>query len=102
MEVNRLIECARYDCDVQFTAATHNQKYCSAECCRVATNRRIMEKYYDRRDQRLGKVRYCSKCKTTKLSRYNDGKVCSGCEAQQNANANKTIADMLMSVSWAV
>lgn len=94
-----MITCARKDCDIQFTAATHNQKYCCAECCRVATNQRIMEKYYDRRDQRQGKARYCAQC-DSKLSRYNDNKVCSSCELKQNVNANRSVADMLMSVSW--
>jgi len=96
-----MIKCARKDCEVDFQPATHNQKYCSAECCRVATNRRIMEKYYDRRDQRQGKARYCSKC-SGKLSRYNDGNVCSSCEAQHSVRANRSVADMLATVNWAV
>lgn len=95
-----MIICARTDCEVNFERNTHNMKYCSAECCRVATNRRIMEKYYDKRDQRQGKIRFCTSCTTTKLSRYNDGKICSGCENQQNVSSNKSVADMLSSISW--
>lgn len=92
--------CANNGCDIEFEASTHNQKYHDAECCRVATNRRIMEKYYDRRAQRQGKIRYCTSCETTKLSRYNDGKICSSCETQQTVSANKSVADMLLSISW--
>lgn len=95
-----MIICAREDCVTSFDKGTHNQKYCSAECCRVSTNRRIMEKYYDKRDQRQGKTRYCVSCTTTKLSRYNDGKICSGCEIQQNVSVNKSVVDMLSSISW--
>jgi hypothetical protein len=95
-----LITCARQDCEIQFIAATHNQKYCSPECCRIATNRRIMEKYYDKRDQKNGKVRYCSTGCGTKLSRYNDSKICSGCDIKQHVSANRTVADMLLAVNW--
>ena len=38
--------CANKECAINFDAKTHNQKYCSDECCRIATNKRIMEKYY--------------------------------------------------------
>ena len=41
--------CANKDCAIDFDARTHNQKYCSDECCRLATNKRIMEKYYERK-----------------------------------------------------
>jgi hypothetical protein len=34
------------ECKNDFEFKTHNQKYCSQQCCRVATNKRIMEKYY--------------------------------------------------------
>lgn len=95
-----MIKCARAGCEETFFAATHNQKFHNAECCRISTNQRIMEKYYDRRDQRLGKPRYCSDCTTTKLSRYNDDKICSGCKIKNNVLANKTVTEMLLSVSW--
>ena len=70
--------CANKECAKSFDAKTHNQKYCSDECCRVATNRRIMEKYYERKAIRNGALRIC-KC-GNKLSRYNAGNVCSICE----------------------
>ena len=41
--------CANTECAKEFDSKTHNQKYCSDECCRVATNRRIMEKYYEKK-----------------------------------------------------
>lgn len=65
-------------CDEPFDRKTHNQRYCSAECCRLATNERIMERYYERRDNRRGRERVCGRtgCET-KLSRYNDDDYCS-------------------------
>ncbi len=65
-------------CNVSFEKKTHNQKYCDAECCRKATNERIMERYYERRDNRSGvNVRTCqnSEC-GMRLSRYNEEKYC--------------------------
>jgi len=70
--------CANKECAKEFNAKTHNQKYCSDECCRVATNRRIMEKYYEKKAIRKGAKRVCSKCKT-RLSRYNESNICAGC-----------------------
>jgi hypothetical protein len=74
----RLNHCANSSCKKVFERKTHNQKYCSPECCREATNRRIMERYYEKKDNRRGSVRVCAKsgCDTT-LSRYNDSDVCS-------------------------
>jgi hypothetical protein len=65
-------------CNKDFVKKTHNQKYCDAECCRKATNERIMERYYEKRDNRRGRERYChdSKCQI-KLSRYNEENFCS-------------------------
>lgn len=93
---NEPFECSRTDCNVVIThRKTFNQKYCSDECCRIQTNRRIMEKYYAKKDQRQGKTRYCIKCNETKLSRYNDGKVCSSCEMQSELDINKSVREML-------
>jgi uncharacterized protein (UPF0371 family) len=64
-------------CNDSFERKTHNQKYCDEECCRKATNERIMRRYYEKRDNRKGKERMCShKDCTTRLSRYNEETVC--------------------------
>jgi hypothetical protein len=43
-EVPKVMICANKECAKDFEPKTHNQKYCTDECCRIATNRRIMEK----------------------------------------------------------
>lgn len=93
------VVCANDGCEIEFVKATHNQKYHSDECCRLATNRRIMEKYYARRDQRQGKTRYCKACNVTKLSRYNDSLVCGSCQHQAELTANNSVLSMLMNAS---
>ena len=74
--------CANKECSKDFEAKTHNQKYCSDECCRIATNRRIMEKYYEKKAIRNGAYRAC-KC-GNRLSRYNSGTLCSLCEKNKS------------------
>jgi hypothetical protein len=96
-----LLICANEGCDIKFEPKTHNMKYHSNECCRVATNRRIMEKYYGNRDRKQGKIRFCTTCKMTKLSRYNETSVCSSCKEKTETLANRSVLDMLRAVSLA-
>lgn len=70
--------CLSKDCKKEFEAKTHNQKYCSDDCCRVATNKRIMEKYYEKKAIKNGSIRLCKKCSSS-LSRYNKENICSLC-----------------------
>ena len=83
--------CAREDCENEFTQKTHNQRYCSNECCRIATNKRMKEKYYAKRDQRNGVKRLCTVCSITVLSRYNDTMVCGACAARLNTERKKSV-----------
>lgn len=93
--------CAREGCDVVADRKTHNQKYCTDECCRLATNKRIMEKYYERQAQRKGTARYCKRCDITKLSRYNDSSICNGCKSEGQVAANNSVIAMLTNASLA-
>jgi hypothetical protein len=77
--------CANPKCMMGFEPARHNQKYCSKECCKVVTNSKIMEQYYEEKDRKSGKPRTCKVCKSSKLSRYNAGNTCSSCVARQDA-----------------
>lgn len=86
--------CAYDECNQEFVKATHNQKYCSDECCRLATNKRTMQRYYERRAIKLGSLRHCEICKT-RLSRYNYTSVCVSCEKSDKEKQRKDILDML-------
>lgn len=94
-----LEECANEGCSERFEKKTHNQIYHSDECCRQATNRRIMEKYYANRDRKQGKTRLCKQCKATKLSRYNESDTCSACAAKIEENKNNSVLDMIFNSS---
>jgi hypothetical protein len=90
------MNCARLECSIYFEPKTHNQKYCSDECCRIATNKRIMEKYYEKKAVRSGAVRICKNKKCDKqLSRYNYDDTCSTCEINIKKDAKQKLMDMI-------
>jgi hypothetical protein len=90
--------CSNSECAKDFEAKTHNQKYCSDECCRVATNKRIMEKYYEKKAIKNGALRKCKKC-SIKLSRYNQNNICSSCEKNINLKNKNNLLGMLDEIS---
>lgn len=90
--------CANTDCAKEFDAKTHNQKYCCDECCRIATNKKIMEKYYEKKAIRSGAKRECKSCKS-RLSRYNQSNICSKCEKNSAIKNRSTLLRMLDDIS---
>jgi hypothetical protein len=88
--------CANVDClnDKNFEPKTHNQKYCCDECCRVATNKKIMEKYYEKKAIRSGQKRHCKKCNSS-LSRYNTSTVCAKCDKSISTSDKEKVLRML-------
>jgi hypothetical protein len=86
--------CGNKDCAIEFEPKTHNQKYHNDECCRIATNKKIMEKYYEKKAIRSGAIRECRYCKA-RLSRYNQSTVCSKCEKNNVSRHRNTIKRMI-------
>jgi len=86
--------CSNIECAKDFEPKTHNQKYCNEQCCRVATNRKIMEKYYENKAIKNGAKRSCKRCKI-KLSRYNQLSVCSTCEKNITDESKKALWSIL-------
>ena len=84
-EVETIKHCANSDCNRLFAPTRHNQKYCSKECCKVVTNAKIMQQYYEKKDRKSGKKRICDSCNVTELSRYNESTTCQSCVLQQRA-----------------
>lgn len=79
--------CAFDECGLTFQARTHNQKYCSTECCRLATNKRLMVNYYEGKERRRGRIRQCTEC-GARLSQYNKGKKCQSHDNEKNNRAD--------------
>lgn len=95
-----MIVCARPGCGVMAEKKTHNQKYCSSDCCRVETNRKIMEKYHHKAAIRRGEKRVCSTCRTTVLSKYNELNECAGCISLAKNSGRQSINELLSLVNW--
>lgn len=99
MVIGLPVNCAREECGKEFIKVTHNQKYCTNECCRIETNRKIMQQYHERAAIRRGKKRLCRNCETS-LSRYNNNDVCGSCEtAKRNENLGEA-QRLIAAVSW--
>lgn len=88
--------CAYSECANEAEKRTHNMKYCCDECCRLATNKRIMEKYYERKARLKGLPRTCinSTCGTI-LSRYNPSKFCSSCIRREEDERRAVLLEMM-------
>jgi len=87
-------KCA--ECQKDFEFKTHNQKYCSNQCCRVATNKRIMEKYYEKRRRLSGEERLCG-CGAP-LSKYNASSICIVCERKEVKNRTVTTKESIENI----
>jgi hypothetical protein len=92
--------CAYDQCDNEFTPKTHNQKYCSDECCRIATNQKLKDAYYEKKERLAGKKRTCKgKNCNTLLSRYQEDNICSLCKAKEETKKRQDLLDMVRRVS---
>jgi hypothetical protein len=92
--------CAWKECQNDFEPKTHNQIYCSDECCRSATNYKIMQKYYANKARRNGQYKTCSQCHQDTLSRFTDDTVCSMCRSKSNADKIDRIKKRMGNVQW--
>lgn len=90
--------CANSLCSISFNPTRHNQKYCSKECCKIVTNAKIMQQYYEKKDRKSGKKRLCTSCKTTTLSRYNEGNVCQSCVLCERASNRMALLQLVGAV----
>lgn len=80
-------------CGTEFQTKKKNQKYCDPVCCRGATNKRIMQRYYENKARLAGLVRICN-CGNV-LSRYNPSTMCNVCESNARGENDKKIEEML-------
>jgi len=92
--------CSNDGCNNEFEPKTHNQKYCSDECCRIATNEKLREAYYEKKARLAGKVRICKTpgCKV-ELSMYNEGKICDKCKSSVKEKERLSLVEMITSVT---
>lgn len=75
--------CANDECKKIFTPKTYNGVYCSSECRKIVTNKKLLEKYYSDKSNRTKKRTCVTKGCTTILSRYNKEKICERCKRER-------------------
>lgn len=85
------------ECGNPFPFKTHNQKYCSKECCRIATNKKIMAKYYLKKQRLAGGLRLCFGCEN-QLSRYNSENFCTKCQLEEKKKKSGIVIGDIESV----
>lgn len=94
------MKCAYEECGKEFDPKTHNQKYCSDECCRIATNEKLKEAYYEKKARLAGKKRICkSKDCNVVLSRYNSESICDKCLGAKKREERQIVLEILKNVS---
>ena len=75
--------CVNPDCKKPFMPRVYNAIYCSAECRKIITNQKVLQRYYDKK-ARLSSRRICETggCDTI-LSRYNEEDICERCKRER-------------------
>ena len=75
--------CINEECSRVFLPKTYNGVYCSVECRKLVTNKKLLEKYYTAKSNRT-KKRICNtKNCSTVLSIYNKEKICERCKTER-------------------
>lgn len=89
-------ECAREGCDIIFVPKAHNGIYHSVECRQIATNAKVLARYYESKDKKKAATKRTCKTKTCKtvLSQYNKDDICESCK-------NKKLKSRLKKWGWA-
>lgn len=80
---DRKIVCKNSECGKIFAPKTYNSIYCSPECRKKVTNKKLLEKYHSNK-KLFSKKRICrtNNCSTI-LSRYNKENICERCKEER-------------------
>lgn len=85
------------NCGMGFESNKKNQKYCTPACCRLATNKKIMTKYYENKRRLGGEKRFCE-CGQL-LSRYNENDSCFPCTEKNKQLDKGNILEVIRNVA---
>lgn len=77
------VKCNNEECSNTFVPKTYNAIFCSSDCRRVVTNKKLLEKYYESKSKKNSKrVCHTENCDTV-LSRYNKEDICERCKTER-------------------
>lgn len=83
MSEGELRNCANNECNKEFIAKVYNTIYCSTDCRKIITNKKLLENYYRKKENKT-KKRVCkTKECTTILSKYNKEDICELCKTER-------------------
>jgi len=75
--------CANSACKAEFMPKVYNAIYCGAECRKIITNQKVLQRYYDKKarltSRRVCKTDACGRV----LSRYNAEDICESCKRER-------------------
>ena len=75
--------CSNEDCKAEFVAKVYNAIYCSTECRKLITNKKLLESYHSKKanknKKRICKTKECS----TVLSKYNKEDISEACKEER-------------------
>lgn len=72
--------CQNPNCKKEFEPGSHNAKYCTPECRRAVTNKRVLANYHANKNRKV-EDRVCQTC-DSHLSRYNKKDICELCQSK--------------------
>lgn len=75
--------CSNELCKKEFTAKVYNTIYCSTDCRKVVTNKKLLDNYYRKKENKKRKRICISDNCTTVLSSYNDEEICEQCKGER-------------------
>ena len=80
-EENRV--CANDECKKSFTAKVYNTIYCSPECRKIVTNKKLLDTYYKKKENKFKKRICITDTCSTILSSYNTEEICEQCKNER-------------------
>lgn len=86
--------CDNTECGKNYAKRTSNQRYCNEVCQKKITNETLKRKYHETRARIKGEVRFCDRCKETRLNRYNESTVCNLCAAIEKRERREDLLAM--------
>ena len=75
--------CANDECKKEFIAKVYNALYCGVDCRRIITNKKLLNQYYENKNNRNTKRTCKTKDCTTILSKYNKETICEQCKNER-------------------
>lgn len=75
--------CENEECKKDFIAKVYNAIYCGAECRKIVTNKKLLQAYHTKKENKKKKRSCKTKNCNTILSTYNKEDICEACKEER-------------------